>query len=256
MCMPGTSFHRNRAQQPLHVKRRDLLPVARIWSALIHANILPCSHVSDLHWSRAMLMHCIMTGRTVDIGFIICVEISNCANASPSAALGHPSLITQLCQLAGVDVHAPPFEGPGRAIDNRYISTYCQDRLPPAVVPEPIHVAGPQEDMPMDDAPAPDPPLTFHQRFDALEGRLDTLMLQQESLHRGQLFLLDVFRSFALHSATAPSYQFPSVADYHAYTGWLGDQDPFFRGGGAAANDVDGVDEGGADPGNDDEQAP
>uniref|UniRef100_A0A151UF13 Putative plant transposon protein domain-containing protein n=1 Tax=Cajanus cajan TaxID=3821 RepID=A0A151UF13_CAJCA len=94
ICMPGRGFHRNRAQQPLHVKRRDLLPVVRIWSALVHANILPCSHVSDLHWTWSMLMYCIMTQRTVDLGGIICMEISGCANSAPGSALGHPSLIT------------------------------------------------------------------------------------------------------------------------------------------------------------------
>nr|KYP68584.1 hypothetical protein KK1_022216 [Cajanus cajan] len=130
ICMPGHGFHRNRSQQPLHVKRRDLLPVVRIWSALVHANILPCSHVSDLYWTRSMLMYCIMTQRTMDLGDIICMEISGCANSTPGSALGHPSLITQLCQLAGVDVHSPPFEGPGRAIDSRYISAYCQDCAP------------------------------------------------------------------------------------------------------------------------------
>nr|KYP31187.1 hypothetical protein KK1_048743 [Cajanus cajan] len=59
--MPGLGFHRNRSQQPLHVKHRDLLPVVRIWSALVHANILPCSHVSNLHWTRSILMYYIMT---------------------------------------------------------------------------------------------------------------------------------------------------------------------------------------------------
>nr|KYP35567.1 hypothetical protein KK1_043390 [Cajanus cajan] len=160
ICMPGAGFHQNRAQQPLHVKRRDLLPMVRIWLALVHANILPCSHVSDLHWTQAMLMYCIMTGRTVDLGSIICVKISRCTKSPPSVTLGHPSLITQLCQLVSVDVHSPPFEGPGRAIDSRYISIYFQDRPRPAVAAlEPLHAAGPQGDMPMDDAPPPGPPL-------------------------------------------------------------------------------------------------
>nr|KYP37184.1 hypothetical protein KK1_041647 [Cajanus cajan] len=209
ICMPGRGFHRNRSQQPLHAKRRDLLLVVRIWYALVHSNILPCSHVLDLYWTRSMLMYCIMTQRTVDLGGIICIEISGCANSAPGSTLGHPSLITQLCQLAGVDVHSPPFEGPGRAINSRYISAYFQDRAPPAVAaPEPIHAAGPQEDVPMDDAAAPGHPLTIHQRFDALEGRLETFMQrhegQMESLHRGQMFILDAFRSFSLHSA--PGY--------------------------------------------------
>nr|KYP51426.1 hypothetical protein KK1_026708 [Cajanus cajan] len=227
ICMPGLRFHRNRSQQPLHVKRRDLLLVVRIWSASVHANILPCSHVSDLHWTWSILMYCIMTQRTVDLGGIICMEISGC----PSSALGHPSLITQLCHLTGVDVHSPPFEGLGRAIDNRYISAYCQDRAPPAA-PELIHAAAPQEDVPMDNAAAPGPPLTLHQRFDALEGRLETFIQrhegQMESQHYGQMFILDTFKSFSLHSA--PAYQFPTTDAYHAYTGWPGDQAPFFGG--------------------------
>nr|KYP48373.1 hypothetical protein KK1_029987 [Cajanus cajan] len=240
--MPGLGFHRNRSQQPLHVKRRDLLLVVGIWSALVHANILPCSHVSDLHWTRAMLMYCIMTERTVDLGSIICMEISGCANSAPSSALGHPSLITQLCQLAGVDVHSLPFEGPGRAIDSRYISAYFQDRAPPVVpAPEPIHAAGPQEDVPMDEAPASGPPLTIHQRFDALEGRMDSFMQrqegrmdafmqrqkgrmdafmqQQESLHRGQMFILDAFRIFSLHSALATSSR-PQLIIMPILVGW------------------------------------
>nr|KYP53331.1 hypothetical protein KK1_024708 [Cajanus cajan] len=254
ICMLGLGFHRNRSQQPLHVKHRDLLPVVRIWSALVHANILPCSHVSDLHWTRSILMYCIMTQRTVDLGGIICMEISGCANSTPGSALGHASLITQLCQLAGVDVHSPPFEGSGRAIDSRYISAYCQDRAPPAA-PEPIHAATPQEDIPMEDAAAPGPPLILHQRFDALEGRLETFMQSQEdrmeSLHRGQMFILDTFRSFSLHAA--PAYQFPTIDAYHACTGWPGDQAPFFGGSGAA---VDAAEEDGAPAVDDDDQAP
>nr|KYP35729.1 hypothetical protein KK1_043227 [Cajanus cajan] len=180
------------------------------------------------------------------------MEISGYANSAPSSALGHPSLITQLCQLAGVDVHSPPFEGPGKAIDSRYISAYCQDRAPPVVpAPEPIHAAGPQED-----AAAPGPPLTLHQRFDALEGRMETYMQRQEdrmeSLHRSQMFILDTFRSLSLHATTA--YQFPTTADYHAYTGWPGDQAPHFGGGGAAA-DADAAEEDRA-PAEDDDQLP
>nr|KYP46937.1 hypothetical protein KK1_031419 [Cajanus cajan] len=176
--------------------------------------------------------HPIDLKRTVDPGGIICMEISGPANSAPGSALGHPSLLTQLCQLAGVDVHSPPFEGPGRAIDSRYISTYCQDRAPPAA-PEPIHAVAPQEDIPMEEDAAPGPPLTLHQRFDALEGRMETYMQRQEdrmkSLHRGQMFILDTFRSFSLHAA--PAYQFPATADYHAYTRWPGDQAPHFGGG-------------------------
>ncbi|KOM28576.1 hypothetical protein LR48_Vigan553s000500 [Vigna angularis] len=41
------------------------------------------------------------------------------------APLGHPSLITHLCELAGVIISVPPFERPRKAIDEAYYRQYC-----------------------------------------------------------------------------------------------------------------------------------
>ncbi|KOM51891.1 hypothetical protein LR48_Vigan09g055000 [Vigna angularis] len=41
------------------------------------------------------------------------------------ALIGHPSLITNLCELAGVNFSAPPFERPRKAIDEAYYRQYC-----------------------------------------------------------------------------------------------------------------------------------
>ncbi|KOM27488.1 hypothetical protein LR48_Vigan431s000200 [Vigna angularis] len=62
----------------------------------------------------------------VNIGQVIANEIRMCANTINSKApLGHPSLITHLCKIAGVDTSAPPFERPRKAIDEAYYRQYC-----------------------------------------------------------------------------------------------------------------------------------
>ncbi|KOM29436.1 hypothetical protein LR48_Vigan683s000400 [Vigna angularis] len=43
------------------------------------------------------------------------------------APLGHPSLITHLCELAGVNISTPPFERPRKAIDEAYYKQYYGD---------------------------------------------------------------------------------------------------------------------------------
>ena len=98
LCLAGEGFHRGTIQ------RGSLHPLARFWSAFVHANISPCSHVSDLTEGRATILYTILTGRVMDVGQFIANEIHRCANADGKAALGHPSLITHLCSQAGVDI--------------------------------------------------------------------------------------------------------------------------------------------------------
>ncbi|KOM50127.1 hypothetical protein LR48_Vigan08g095400 [Vigna angularis] len=94
--------------------------------AFSHANIQPCSHVSDITLSRALFIYCAIRNLNVNIGQVIGDEISMCANTSNNKApLGHPSLITHLCKIAGVDTSAPPFERPRKAIDEAYYRQYC-----------------------------------------------------------------------------------------------------------------------------------
>ncbi|QCD83309.1 hypothetical protein DEO72_LG2g3653 [Vigna unguiculata] len=73
LCLAGEGFHR------VTIQRGSLHPLARFWSAFVHANI-PC--------------------QVMDVRQFIANEIHRCANAAGKAALGHPSLITHLCSLA------------------------------------------------------------------------------------------------------------------------------------------------------------
>ncbi|KOM49658.1 hypothetical protein LR48_Vigan08g048500 [Vigna angularis] len=126
LCMPGGHFQRNRNGVVVNIRRVDLIPLAKYWMAFSHANIQPCSHVSDITVSRALLLYCVLRGMSINIGQVIANEIQVCANTmNNKAPLGHPSLITHLCELVGVNISAPPFERHRKAIDEAYYKQYC-----------------------------------------------------------------------------------------------------------------------------------
>ncbi|KOM25188.1 hypothetical protein LR48_Vigan53s000300 [Vigna angularis] len=126
LCILGGHFQRNTTGSVVNIRRTDLNPLAKYWMAFSHANIQPCSHVSDITLSRALLLYCAIRNLNVNIGQVIANEISMCANTTNSKApLGHPSLITHLCKIAGVDTSAPLFERPRKAIDEAYKRQYC-----------------------------------------------------------------------------------------------------------------------------------
>ncbi|QCE14502.1 hypothetical protein DEO72_LG11g1503 [Vigna unguiculata] len=119
LCLVGGGFHRDTIQ------RGSLHPLARFWSAFVHANISPCSHVSDLTEGRTTILYTILTGRVMDVGQFIANEIHRCANAAGKAALSHPSLIIHLCSLAGVDIFVPPLEKATQDLDFSYFQRFC-----------------------------------------------------------------------------------------------------------------------------------
>ncbi|KOM25676.1 hypothetical protein LR48_Vigan151s001500 [Vigna angularis] len=125
LCIPGRHFQRNRTGSVVNIRRTDLTPLAKYWMAFSHANIQRCSHVSDITLSSALLLYCAIRNLNVNIGQVIADEIRICANTTNNKApLGHPSLITHLCKIAGVDTFAPPFERPRKAIHEAYYRQY------------------------------------------------------------------------------------------------------------------------------------
>ncbi|KOM43414.1 hypothetical protein LR48_Vigan05g101800 [Vigna angularis] len=110
------------------IRRVDLTPLAKYWMAFSHAYIQPCSHVLDIIVSRVLLLYCVLRGMSINIDKVIDNEIQVCVNTmNNKTPLGHPSLITYLCELAGVNISAPPFERPRKAIDEAYYRQYCGD---------------------------------------------------------------------------------------------------------------------------------
>ncbi|KOM49830.1 hypothetical protein LR48_Vigan08g065700 [Vigna angularis] len=126
LCVPRGHFQRNRNGAMVNIRRTDLTPLAKYWMAFSHANIQRCSHVSDITISRALRLYCVIRDMSINIGQVIANEIQLCANTmNNKAPLGHPSVITHLCEIVGVNISAPPFGRPRKAIDEAYYRQYC-----------------------------------------------------------------------------------------------------------------------------------
>ncbi|KOM55973.1 hypothetical protein LR48_Vigan10g186500 [Vigna angularis] len=62
LCMPGKRFQRNKNDTPIHIRRTYLTLLAKYWMTFTHANIQPCSHVSDITTNRAIFLLCVLRG--------------------------------------------------------------------------------------------------------------------------------------------------------------------------------------------------
>lgn len=121
LCISGGHFQRNRQDTPIHIRRSYFTVLAKYWMAFPHANIQPCSHVSDITTYRAIFLYCVLRGLNTNVGQVIANEIKQCTHAASSKSpLGHSSLITHLCELAGVNTSTPPFEHPRKEINASY----------------------------------------------------------------------------------------------------------------------------------------
>ncbi|KOM26492.1 hypothetical protein LR48_Vigan277s001200 [Vigna angularis] len=93
---------------------------------LTHANVQPCSHVSDITVSRAIFLYYVLKGLNINIGQVIANEIQTYASSvNNKAPLGNPSLITHLYELAVVNTSTPPMKRPRKEIDSSYYTQYC-----------------------------------------------------------------------------------------------------------------------------------
>ncbi|KOM34740.1 hypothetical protein LR48_Vigan02g089000 [Vigna angularis] len=138
LCVPGGHFHRNRSWAPIHIIRPHLTPLAKYWMAFSHANIHPCSHVSDITIQRSIFLYYVLRGLNINIGQVIADEIQSCARGATSkASLGHPSLITHLCEAAGIDVSRPPLERPRKELDAAYFTHHYAMDEPGQPMPPP-----------------------------------------------------------------------------------------------------------------------
>jgi len=226
-CLAGEGFHRGTIQ------RGSLHPLARFWSAFMHANISPCSHVFDLTEGRATILYTILTGRVIDVGQFIANEIHRCANAAGKAALGHPSLITHLYSLAGVDIFVPPFEKATQDLDFSYFQRFY------SVAPRPRRRHQPQAEPEPELEPEATP--TIDMRLPALEAKLDHLQLlepQMQALYQLGMANADMLRGISL---TILELRTPSGEDFAVTVAWPGAQATTTGGGGASttADDED-----------------
>lgn len=95
--------------------------MARVWHVFIHAILNSCSHESDITALRARILYAIMTGKSINVGGIIDLDIQMAANALSQGVLGHPFLIIELCAQAGLVVTDEVESKPRQPINAKYI---------------------------------------------------------------------------------------------------------------------------------------
>ncbi|KOM58164.1 hypothetical protein LR48_Vigan11g119800 [Vigna angularis] len=204
LCLPRGHFHRNRQGQPLHIKR------------------------SFLHLSAntgAVLLYFILQGQAVNVGQDIATEINDCANTPlNNTPLGHPSLITHLCALAGVDTSNPPFERPRKTIDRSYFLQYCSideegQHIPPPQPPRP-HRRNRLDPHAQPEQVGPQNPFQMAEINDKLE-----------AIYRMGLAHIDMMRH--VYASSHPSFMTPE--EYAARVAWPGDQTQHSGGGGTSS---------------------
>nr|GMC66598.1 uncharacterized protein LOC109169324 [Ipomoea batatas] len=105
------SFHHDagwniRNEVAAHMDYRFFFPLDRAIIDFIRAKLIPNSHRGNVKRDLVFLTYCIKEQRTIDIGRLISRSISEIAQteAKSRCYLGHPSLITELCRLAGVPI--------------------------------------------------------------------------------------------------------------------------------------------------------
>ncbi|KOM40857.1 hypothetical protein LR48_Vigan04g105500 [Vigna angularis] len=108
-------------------------------------------------------------------------EIQTCASfVNNKAPLGHPSLITHLCELVGVNTSTPPMERRRKEIDSSYYNQYCvldeaAQQVPPPHPPK-VHRRGPTAHAQPQDA----------EPFQMRDTYMSLMESRMKALHSGQ----------------------------------------------------------------------
>jgi len=150
LCLAGEGFHRGTIQ------RGSIYPLARFGLALVHANISPCSHVSDLTKGRATISYTILIGRVMDVGQFIPLS-------SPIFAAWQ-----------GWTFLYPRWRKQRRTLDFSYFQRFCSV----ATRPRRRHQPQPEPEPELEPEATP----TIDMRLQALEAKLDHLQLLEPKM--------------------------------------------------------------------------
>ena len=80
----------------------SLMLVAKVLYNFLCVKINPSLHLSTVTKDRVILLYAMTTGLQFDIGSVIEQELIESTQGRCTGALIHPSVITQLCRLAGI----------------------------------------------------------------------------------------------------------------------------------------------------------
>jgi len=100
LCPPG---HRvTWATKKKGIKYGDFTAEAKMWLYIIASRVSPCGNVSDVPYTRALIIACILDGIPVNVGHYIVRELKEYV-LQGGTLLIFPSLITELCRRAHVE---------------------------------------------------------------------------------------------------------------------------------------------------------
>ena len=123
LCGPGALWKRNQAGEPLELKTTHMSKYAKTWAHFVSSNIMPSTHTHGLPISKAVLLYCIVTGRSVNVGKIIRAKMFDAAKCSTTGGLGFGGLITEMCETANVKTYDDEERAPkGKKIDSAFIN--------------------------------------------------------------------------------------------------------------------------------------
>ena len=204
IAVPGTRWKLS-DDKPITFKSIGLTRDCKGWHYFLGARLMPVRHFSDVNKDRAILLYCLMTGKSLDVGKFISSHIVQCYKHQ-SMSLFFPSLITALCVAAGVQYGANEESlAPMAALtDQRIYGMKGVDRLDPALQIPPLQSRASR-------------PLTMAERLERLEGDVTQ---QREQFQRFtdyqyscNLTLGEMMRQLAVGMAVDMS-EFPIMPGY------------------------------------------
>lgn len=196
LCYTGASWKLSASGHVMSFQARHLKQAAMAVFLFIIARLMPAKHATDVTKDRAILIYCILQGHTLDVGKMIRSSILHAGRSNKNINLPHSSLITELCQTAGVqwdsseEVLKPqvPIKVPSRRLME-------EDEAPTA------RASGST----LQQADAPRQQRSTNQRLDALEHRVENLSLNNSTF---MTYVVD-FNTALAHRFTDPTMPHP-----------------------------------------------
>ncbi|GMN59387.1 hypothetical protein TIFTF001_028471 [Ficus carica] len=126
----GTTWtYSHLTREPLSLPKATLRDqYTKAWHAFVFAWFYPSSHTSDVTKDRALLLYAILTGKSIDVGWVMHATIMSSARTS-NRGLYFPLLITGLCKNAkviyedGIEVTQQPM----RVLNKSQIASFKDD---------------------------------------------------------------------------------------------------------------------------------
>ena len=97
----SVAWTRNANQEVMSFLRTGLMEIAKTWFYFVSYKLVPSKHLSIVRRDKALLTYAIVTCYKFNVGKVIENSI---LMSEYHKAITHPSLITKLCEIVGVQI--------------------------------------------------------------------------------------------------------------------------------------------------------